>query len=76
MPAAGFRKEAFMLSASYYYGYGFDMTYLLVIIGAVLCLAAQGYVKSTYSRYAKRRRSAFWSATVFTMWRCGTCRAS
>ena len=42
-----------MLSASYYYGYGFDMTYLLVIIGAVLCLAAQGYVKSTYSRYAK-----------------------
>lgn len=33
--------------------YRFDPTYLLVIIGAVLCLLAQNHVNSTYSRYSR-----------------------
>ncbi len=36
-----------------YYGYYFDPTYLLVLIGAVLCLFAQMRVKSAYHKYAK-----------------------
>ncbi len=38
-----------------YYGFGyyFDPTYFLVLIGAVLCIWAQARVKSTYGRYAK-----------------------
>lgn len=32
---------------------GFDPTYLLVIAGALLCMAASGYLKSTYATYAK-----------------------
>ena len=41
----------------YGYGYGmyFDPTYLLVIIGAVLCLLASSKVNSTYNRYSKIR---------------------
>lgn len=38
-----------------YYGYGFDSTYLLVLIGAILCLWAQMRVKSTYKKYARVR---------------------
>lgn len=38
-----------------YYGYYFDSTYFLVLIGAVLCLWAQFRVKSTYNKYAKVR---------------------
>ncbi len=38
-----------------YYGYYFDPTYMLVLIGAVLCLYAQMRVNSTYSKYAKVR---------------------
>ncbi len=43
------------------YGYGyrsgfmFDYTYILVLIGAVLCMLASAKVKSTYSKYAKVR---------------------
>ncbi|MDE7247968.1 MAG: zinc metallopeptidase [Lachnospiraceae bacterium] len=38
-----------------YYGYGyyFDPTYFLVLIGAVLCIWAQARVQSTYSKYSK-----------------------
>ena len=40
-----------------YYGYGFryyfDPTYMLVIIGAVLCLWAQARVSSTYSKFSR-----------------------
>lgn len=40
----------------YYGGYGmYNGTYLLVIIGAVLCLLASAKVKSTYNKYAKVR---------------------
>ena len=37
---------------SYYYGY-FDWTYLLVLVGAILSIAASASVKSTFNRYAK-----------------------
>ncbi len=35
-----------------YYSYGFDFSYLLVIIGMILCMLAQAKVKSTFSRYS------------------------
>ena len=35
-----------------YYGYYFDWTYILVIIGAAICLLAQGLVQGTFRRYA------------------------
>lgn len=41
----------------YGYGFYFDWTYLLVIIGMVLCLAASAGVNSTYKKYAKVRNS-------------------
>lgn len=37
-----------------YFGY-FDPTYILVIIGMVLCLGASAHVNSTYKKYAKVR---------------------
>lgn len=42
------------------YGYGmyyswFDPTYVLVLIGAVVCLIASARVKTTYNKYAKYR---------------------
>ena len=36
-------------------GYGLDPTYILVIIGVVLCLLASAKVQSTFSRYSKVR---------------------
>ena len=39
----------------YYYGYYFDPTYILVLIGAVLCLAAQAKVSMTYGKSEKVR---------------------
>ncbi len=38
-----------------FYYYGFDPTYILIIIGMVLSLAAQAKVKSTFSRYSTVR---------------------
>ncbi len=35
------------------YGYGMDITYILVLIGAALCMLASAGVRSTYSKYAK-----------------------
>ena len=37
----------------YYYGYGFDFTYILVIVGFLITLGAQIFVKSSYSKYKK-----------------------
>ena len=34
--------------------YGVDPTYLLVIIGALICMLASANVKRTYSKYSKR----------------------
>ena len=42
----------------YGYGYGYyymDWTYILVLIGAVLCMVASARVNSTYSKYARVR---------------------
>lgn len=40
-----------------YYGYGyglyFDWTYILIIIGAIICLIASARVKTTYNKYAQ-----------------------
>lgn len=33
--------------------YYMDWTYILVLIGAAICLAASGFVKSTYSKYSR-----------------------
>lgn len=38
-----------------FYGFYFDPTYWLVLIGAVLCLYAQARVSSAYSKYSKVR---------------------
>ena len=32
---------------------GFDATYLLVLAGALLCMGASGFLKSTYAKYAR-----------------------
>lgn len=37
----------------YGYGYYFDPTYVLVLIGAVLCLWAQARVSSTYNKFSR-----------------------
>lgn len=37
----------------YYYGYYMDPTYILVLIGFVLCMIASMQVNSTYRKYAK-----------------------
>ena len=47
---------------SYYY-WGFDPTYILVLIGAVICLVASARVKSTYNKYASYR-SCYGSAII------------
>lgn len=39
----------------YYYGFYMDPTYLLVLIGAVLCIFAQMRISSTYKKYARVR---------------------
>lgn len=36
-----------------YYGYGYDATYILVIIGLVITLMASASVKNTFKRYSK-----------------------
>lgn len=38
-----------------YYGFYFDPTYWLVLIGVILCLYAQARVSSAYSKYARVR---------------------
>lgn len=54
----------------YRYGYGgmmFDYTYVLVLIGAVLCMLASAMVRSTYSKYARvRSMSGMTGAQVAT----------
>lgn len=37
------------------FGYYFDPTYYLVIIGAIICLVASGYMKSTFNKYSRVR---------------------
>jgi len=42
----------------YGYGYGFDPTYLLVLVGAVLSMLASAMVSSTFNKYVKIRSTA------------------
>lgn len=41
-----------------YYGYYFDPTYYMVVIGAVICLIASARVKRTFNKYAKVRSAS------------------
>ena len=39
-------------------GYGYiywDPTYILVVIGAIICMAASAKVKTTFNKYSKYR---------------------
>ena len=38
-----------------YYGYYMDPTYILVFIGAILCIIASSKLNSTYNKFAKVR---------------------
>lgn len=38
-----------------YYGYYMDPTYILVLIGVILCIGASGRLNSTYNKYSKVR---------------------
>ena len=40
------------------YGYYFDPTYILIIIGMVICLAASAHVNSTFKKYSKYRSNS------------------
>lgn len=54
-----------MYGYGYPYGFYFDWTYLLIIAGAILCMAASAKVKSTFRRYsATRSRSGLTGADV------------
>ena len=41
-----------------YYYYGIDPTYILVLIGAVICMIASARVKSTYNKYSQYRSAS------------------
>ena len=41
-----------------YYYYGIDPTYLLVIIGAVICMIASARVRTTYNKYSQYRSAS------------------
>lgn len=40
------------------YGFYFDPTYILIVIGMVLCLAASAHVNSTYRKYSRVRSNS------------------
>lgn len=40
------------------YGYYFDPTYILIIIGMVICLAASAHVNSTFKKYSKYKSNS------------------
>lgn len=44
-----------MMGYGYGYGYYMDWTYILVLIGALLCMAASARVNGTYRKYARVR---------------------
>ena len=47
-----------MFGYGFGYGYGMDPTYLLVAIGAVICLIASARVKTTYNKYSQYRSAS------------------
>ena len=48
-----------------YYYYGFDPTYVLVLIGAVICLIASARVKSTFNKYSQYRSIMMYRSSIF-----------
>ncbi len=46
-----------MILMTGYYGFYYDWTYILVLIGAVLCMLASANVSSTMNRYHKKQNS-------------------
>ncbi len=48
------RERVMVMPYSYYY-WGFDPTYLLILIGAVICMIASARVKTTFNKYAQYR---------------------
>lgn len=40
------------------YGYYFDPTYVLIVIGMVICMAASAHVNSTFRKYSKYRSNS------------------
>lgn len=40
-----------------YFGYSYDWTYILVIIGSIITLIAQAFVTSNYNKYKQRRNN-------------------
>ena len=38
------------------YGFYFDPTYILIIIGMALCLAASAHVNSTFNKYSRVKK--------------------
>ena len=40
------------------YGYYFDPTYVLIVIGMVICIAASAHVNSTFRKYSKYRSNS------------------
>ena len=47
------------MPSMYYYGFGMDPTYLLVLIGVVISMIASARVKSTFNKYDKYCFSIF-----------------
>ena len=41
-----------------YFPFYFDWTYILVLIGAIICMVASSNVKSTYRKYAQYRSAS------------------
>lgn len=59
-----------------YYGFYWDPTYYLVVIGAIICLIASARVKGTFNRYNRvRSASGMTGAQAAEHMRQSTCFA-
>ena len=47
-----------MYGYGYPYGFYFDPTYILIIIGMVICMAASAHVNSTFKKYSRYRSNS------------------
>lgn len=50
-----YKGGSYMITGMGYYGYGFDWTYILVLLGAILSIWASTMVNSTFRKYAGER---------------------
>ena len=62
------------------YGFYFDPTYILIIIGMVICMAASAHVNSTFKKYSRYRSNSgltgaqaaareYWNLREYMMYR-------